>query len=559
MRRKSCDKTVKKQSNIQNGAAILLLTAVITKVIGALFKIPLASAACLGDIGFGYFSSAYDLFSPIYSLAVAGLPVAVSKTVSEYAARSRYNDVRSSLAHSLKLYTAVGALGTVALAIAVIPFVKLTDAADNNMFAFFALAPSFFFCCVISAYRGYYEGLLNMRPAAFSELIEALCKLLLGYFAAYFTVKLTNDAALGAGAAILGITVGTAAAALYLRLYNRIKGDGITAVQIAESPAEEDGTGALKGLMLISLSVAAASLSNNIPLIADAVTVKRSLSGLNYEAVYNIRNIYDADYSAADISVLQLPVFLYGIKSKVHTVFNIVPSFISVLAVGVVPVISACFAENAPERLKLNVNSALKLSCIISFPAGIGLIVLNGRVTGLLYGGAYPAAAAAMAVIFGAAGVFAGPAVLLTAVLQSVGKQNTALINIAVGTVIKFFVNLTVGIEAVNINGAALGTLAFYVAVVSLNLISLVRLKIKPDVFGSIIKPFASAGACGAAAYAVTLIGDGKTVTVTAILLAAVVYLAALILFKTLKESDICILTKSKSVVKFCKKHRIIC
>ena len=66
---------MKKQSNIQNGAAILLLTAVITKVIGALFKIPLASAACLGDIGFGYFSSAYDLFSPIYSLAVAGLPV----------------------------------------------------------------------------------------------------------------------------------------------------------------------------------------------------------------------------------------------------------------------------------------------------------------------------------------------------------------------------------------------------------------------------------------------------------------------------------------------------
>ena len=57
----------------------------------------------------------------------------------------------------------------------------------------------------MSSYRGYYEGLLNMLPTAFSELTEALCKLILGYFSALITVKLTGDAALGAAAAIFGI------------------------------------------------------------------------------------------------------------------------------------------------------------------------------------------------------------------------------------------------------------------------------------------------------------------------------------------------------------------
>ena len=67
------------EKGFQRGAFLLLCSAVVVKLIGALFKIPLSSKYCLGDLGFGYFSSAYDLFTPFYALAMAGLPVAVSK------------------------------------------------------------------------------------------------------------------------------------------------------------------------------------------------------------------------------------------------------------------------------------------------------------------------------------------------------------------------------------------------------------------------------------------------------------------------------------------------
>ena len=94
------------EKGFQQGAFLLLCSAVIVKLIGAIFKIPLSSKYCLGDLGFGYFSSAYDLFTPFYALAMAGLPVAVSKTVSEYSAKGRYNDVRQMLKVSRRVYLA---------------------------------------------------------------------------------------------------------------------------------------------------------------------------------------------------------------------------------------------------------------------------------------------------------------------------------------------------------------------------------------------------------------------------------------------------------------------
>lgn len=69
----------------------------------------------------------------------------------------------------------------------------------------FCVAPAVLFSCLLSAERGYYEGLNNMYPTAVSELTEALCKLFLGLGAAFLTVRLTGSAVLGAAAAMAGI------------------------------------------------------------------------------------------------------------------------------------------------------------------------------------------------------------------------------------------------------------------------------------------------------------------------------------------------------------------
>ena len=174
-------KTDKEKTGFQRGALLLLSSAVIVKLIGALFKIPLSNKYCLGDLGFGYFSSAYDLFTPFYAIAMAGLPVAVSKTVSEYSAQGRFKDVRQALKVSRRVYFAAGLICFFCLGVFIYPFSRLTDSTGAGIYALFAMTPSVIFCCLMSSYRGYYQGLNNMLPTAVSELLEALCKLILGF------------------------------------------------------------------------------------------------------------------------------------------------------------------------------------------------------------------------------------------------------------------------------------------------------------------------------------------------------------------------------------------
>ena len=71
-----------------NGAMILMLAVVLVKVIGALFKMPMTSM--IGTVGRGYFNSAYEIYTPIFAVSMAGLPVAVSRMVAERVALQKY-------------------------------------------------------------------------------------------------------------------------------------------------------------------------------------------------------------------------------------------------------------------------------------------------------------------------------------------------------------------------------------------------------------------------------------------------------------------------------------
>ncbi|MEI3579866.1 MAG: oligosaccharide flippase family protein [Acutalibacteraceae bacterium] len=97
--------------NFLHGALILAASALIVKLIGAFFKVPLANI--IGGSGMGYFMTAYDFFNPVRSLAVAGIPVAVSKMVSEAVATGRFADARRTFRAALGLMCITGVLGTV--------------------------------------------------------------------------------------------------------------------------------------------------------------------------------------------------------------------------------------------------------------------------------------------------------------------------------------------------------------------------------------------------------------------------------------------------------------
>ena len=166
-----------KGQSFLHGAIILSAATIIVKLIGALFKLPLFNL--LGGDGMGYFGTAYNLFNPIYALAISGFPVAVSKLVSEQIALRRFRDVRRILTVSKYLFIGSGLIGFLIIFFGAGPFVKLIDNPGSYL-AVVAIAPSIFFCCIMSIYRGYYVGMSNMYPTAISQVIEAVVKLICG-------------------------------------------------------------------------------------------------------------------------------------------------------------------------------------------------------------------------------------------------------------------------------------------------------------------------------------------------------------------------------------------
>ena len=87
-----------KKQSVLNGAVILMVAVVSVKVIGALFKMPLTDM--LGTVGRGYFQSAYEIYTPIFAISMAGLPVAVSRMVAENVTRERFSTYQSESSSS---------------------------------------------------------------------------------------------------------------------------------------------------------------------------------------------------------------------------------------------------------------------------------------------------------------------------------------------------------------------------------------------------------------------------------------------------------------------------
>ena len=219
---------VKKQQSFLHGSVILIAATVLAKIIGAIYRIPLTNL--LDSDGMGYYSTAYDLYVPMYSIAMAGLPIAISRMVAEYVTKNRYKDVTKTLHAAQVIFLVTGSIafillillaflstGRLSITIFGLNIGKFFESFNRNtLIPILAIAPSILFCCLMSAYRGYFEGLGNMTPTGVSEVIEASGKLIFGYTLAFFILKTTGNTFYAAAGALIGVTIGELFCTLYL-------------------------------------------------------------------------------------------------------------------------------------------------------------------------------------------------------------------------------------------------------------------------------------------------------------------------------------------------------
>lgn len=590
-------KAVKGQSML-NGALILVVATLIVKVIGAVYKIPLT--ALIGEVGRGYFSSAYEIYTPIYAISMAGLPVAVSKMVSENVTLGRYRDARMIFRVAKRLFLGVGVVGTLLLVLIAFPYVKLGHCEDN-LWSILAIAPSIFFCCMMSTYRGYYEGLRNMTPTAVSQVIEASGKLVLGIFFAKYVMNFglarfnagkevfgkvctTEAEALSAtypyaaAAAVLSITLGTIAALLFMMLHKRIKGDSFTRTMLVNSSRPKSSEVLAKTMITIAIPMVISALIMNVTNLIDNFTIRTRLAHAVAEDLQYFKTTFGASLIGSNTLDEDIGTYLIGCYFSALDFKNLITSITMTLGVSAIPALAAAIAIRDKKTISSTINSVIRICMLVAAPAGFGIAALAKPIMSLLYGGTKASnlipIAAPIVVIYGIATCLMALSTPVTNLLQAMGRADIPAKIIAVGVVIKVIFNfIFVGIPKFNIYGATIGTIVCYIFITSANIFFTVKLSgCKINAVSTMIKPLVCAVVSALSAYAshdifsnILTFGSASSrlnganfSTLLAVGVAVVVYAVCLLIIKGIAYDDILMLPKGKKIAKTLAKFDLL-
>lgn len=176
----------KKEPRMMTGVVILMLASLFEKILGVLFKRPLNDM--LGDVGMGYFNSAYSIFSTFYTISLTGFPIAVSMMVSRSRTKGRIVEVKKIYRTALAVFASLGIIGSAIMFFGADFIANFIDRNNNSPLCIRAIAPILLIICISSSVKGFFQGHQNMFPTAISEFLDALGKCALGVVLAIYAV-----------------------------------------------------------------------------------------------------------------------------------------------------------------------------------------------------------------------------------------------------------------------------------------------------------------------------------------------------------------------------------
>lgn len=569
------------------GALVLTAGMAAVKVIGALFKVPLQRI--VGEYGMGLFNVAYNFYGPIFSLATAGFPVAVSRLVSESASLGRWRDVEEIKKAAMPLFLGAGVAGTVLITLCAPYYCELAVGSPQALYPMLALAPAVLFACGGAVYRGGFAGLGDMTPTAVSEVAEAAVKLTLGLWCARAAVRAGSAEleaygtvfglapptyadgtflvlAFGAAGAILGVTAGSLASLFYLWVRSLLRGTDRRL--LAASPPAAPRRVLRRRLLKITLPVAAGSIAMNAGGLIDATFLQHRLRDIMETSPQSLLaafgSVLPGVYRDNPESV---PTFLYGCYTMALTLYLLVPAITQAFGVSALPAVTQAWTNREKigrRALAGRMGSVLRLAALFCFPAGLGLTALAGPITRLLYGDG-PSAPLVEGVLYilGPASLFTALSTPLSSMLQAVGRADLPVKALCVAMGLKIGINWVLcGIPEINLLGAGVGTLVSYLFLVAAQVVLLQRAAgVRLPVKALLGPPLLSALACGGAAYAGygllcrVLPGRQNVCLFLSILLGAAAYAWGALALGAVTQNDLVLVPGGQKIAKTLEKR----
>ena len=549
------DQPIKKQTFLQ-GTAVLAMATVLVKLMGFLFKVPLNNI--IGEDGFGYFNTAYDVYNVLLMISTTGLPVAMSRMISQAQTLGNHAQIKRIYRTSLYVFLTIGMVGSLGMLFFCRQLSVMVTTNENSWAAIAALAPCVLLICLVSAYRGFFQGQSNMTPTSVSQIFEAVTRLVVGLGLAWLVMKLTGEAAvraqgivlasgetaqdygditLAAGGAILGVTLGSLISVVYLhhkfRQSNQILSLGGGTAKSTRSTMNE--------LLSIAVPITLGSAGLQIINLFDTMIYMRRLTG----ALQWTEKMADS---------------AKGVYNFCQTVFALPCSFIPTITIAVIPAITASLTRKDLAEAKATSESSVRTMALIAMPCAAGLFVMAEPVIRLLcstYTEDRIQLAATMLAILGLTVIFNSLVLLLNAIMQAHGDVVTPVVNMLIGGIIKIIVNyILVGQPNLNIVGAPIGTFICYISITALDLIAMKRhISARPAIFKNIIRPGLASAIMGAATFMVyrvlsNAISSWKLACLLSLAFAVVLYAVLVVFLRCLTYEDCMLLPKGEKIAK---------
>lgn len=443
------------------GATLLAGATIVSKLIGALYRIPLTNI--LGAEGIGLYQLIFPLYALVLTLSSGAVPNAVAIVVSG-AYASDAESAKKRMAIALRVITGIG-IGFVVLMACLAYPLSLLQRNKEAVFGYLAIAPAVAVVSAVSVYRGYFQGKKNMRPTSVSNIVEAVVKLSVGLLAAWLLKPLgTLYSVIGA---LVGVTVSEIVTLVVLYAIFR-KNEG----RLPRLDKSDDYRISLKAVLRVSVPMAICGVIANLTQFIDSIAVVPFLEYVGTSSTEATEKY--GLFSGPVSSLISLPVVV-GIC----------------LSVAIIPSVSTDKERLDIDGIKGKTSSAIKLSLAIGLPfAAFFLIAADGIIACL-----YPtfsaeeiATAATLLRIASVSSVSLLLGQILVAVMQALGYIKIPIRNYAVGATVKVALDFIL-MPYIGVYGVAVASAVNAVTTLILNATSYIRLTGRP---ASELRPLAA-------------------------------------------------------------------
>lgn len=534
----------KKSDGFIMQAGILAMAGIICRIIGILYRSPLA--AIIGDEGNGYYGSAYNIYTIILLISSYSIPAAISKVIAGKLALKQYKNAQR-IFYCAFIYVIV--VGGVASLFAFFGARFLVEQKAVMVLRIFS--PTIFVSGLLGVLRGYFQAHKTMVQTSISQILEQILNAVISIMAAYLLKQLVidKDASTQAVYGAMGSALGTGAGVL-IALAFMVLMYGINKKEIRERIAKDDHKDILSYKEIFGIIFA---LVTPFILSTFIYNFSTSLDETIYRKILKL---------VKHVDVSQIAVW-YGVYSgKAVVISNIPIAISSAMSAAMIPSVSGKFATGDIGGTKGKVHTAILTTMLIAIPSAVGIFVLAEPVVGFLFPGQTNIAlAGSLLRALSITVIFYSLSTLTNAVLQGIGKVTApvyhAAIALAAQTVVLvpclLFTNL-------NLYSIAIATIVYSLLMCVLNQLAVRKyLGYRQNIKKIFVLPMIASVIMGVCAYFVyqgmhKISGSNLISLIIAIIVAACVYGVLVLRLGVLTKEDIEAMPKGKKLAKLLKK-----